>query len=266
MTDRPPLPSAFDVLQRLTAGGRPAVFLDYDGTLTPIVVRPELAILEPATRDVLRRLAEVADVAVVSGRDLEDVRALLDLPGITVAGSHGFEVEYPDGRRATYGGGEGFLPVLGKAAEALERGIAGIPGARVERKHFAIAVHFREAPAQHHIEILRVAAEAGESFPELRLGHGKLVVELRPAVDWDKGRLVSALLAERPQAGHTVAVYLGDDVTDEDAFEALNALTPPGISVVVGERALGETAATHALPDVASVAAWLDELQSHLAQ
>src|SRR3546814_818201 len=121
MSASSPLPSAFDALPALTRGRhRPSVLLDYDGTLTPIVARPELAILDPAVRGILARLMDVADVAIVSGRDLDDVSALLDLPGVTVAGSHGFEVAYPDGHRLTFGEGESYLAALDTAAAAAE--------------------------------------------------------------------------------------------------------------------------------------------------
>src|SRR5690606_27026099 len=118
-----------------------AIFLDYDGTLTPIVERPERAILDPSVRGIVRRLAGVAEVAVVTGRDLEDARALLDLPGVTIAGSHGFELLGTDGQQRVLGGGEAFLPALDAAAADLRSLVGAIPGARIERKRFALAVH-----------------------------------------------------------------------------------------------------------------------------
>jgi trehalose 6-phosphate phosphatase len=243
-------------------GGRPAVFLDYDGTLTPIVARPDLAILDPAVRETLRRLVGVADVAIVSGRDLDDVAALVDLVGVTVAGSHGFEVLHPDGRRETFAGAESFASSLADAADDLTRRLAGIRGARVERKGFAVAVHFREAAPDTHEEIAAATSTVASAAPLLRLGYGKMVVELRPDVDWHKGRLVAALLERRSGEGR--AAYLGDDVTDEDAFEVIGDFGR-GAGVIVGERAHGPTAARYALADVLAVHRWLDDLARGLA-
>ncbi len=262
MVPESPLPSAFEVLPELIRGSRPAVFLDYDGTVTPIVARPELAVLDAVVRNLLRWLAEVADVAVVSGRELEDVAALVGLPGVVVAGSHGFEVLHPDGRRETFAGAEAFESPLRDSADTLAQRLGHIPGVRVERKRFALAVHFREAAPETHDEIAAIASEVAQAYPLLRLGHGKMVVELRPNADWHKGRLVATLLERR--SSQSGAAYLGDDVTDEDAFDALARLDPPGAGVIVGERAHGPTAARYALPDVLAVHRWLEELAQGL--
>lgn len=254
------LPSAFEAIPALAAGGRPAVFLDYDGTLTPIVARPELAILDPAVRGIVRRLSEYAEVAVVSGRDLEDIRRLVDLDGITVAGSHGFEVRRADGTRVVHAGGEDFLPALASAGDALEQGVRAITGARMERKRFALALHYREVAEEHHAEVIGLAATVARAYPELRVGRGKMVVELRPDAEWHKGRLVAALAGEHRGSGGGAVAYLGDDVTDEDAFVAIEDLEPPGYAIIVGEHASQATAARYALPDVEGTAAWLAAL------
>ena len=256
-----PLPSAFDALELFPAGARPAVFLDYDGTLTPIVSRPELATLAPAMRAVIVALSEVAEVAVVTGRDLDDAIALVGVPGITIVGSHGFEVERADGERLVLGGGETYLPALEAAAMRVERGLRSIAGTHLERKRFALAVHFRQAPERAD-EVVTLLDEAARDEPGLRLTHGKMVAELRPAADWHKGRVVVALTREAPQ--DTPIAYLGDDVTDEDAFEALGEFGDAPVTVIVGERASAATAARWALPDVDAVRRWLQALDQRL--
>jgi len=261
------LPSAFEALTDLVGGrGRPWIFLDYDGTLTPIVLRPELAILAPTMRATLEELADLADVAIVTGRDVDDARALVGIQSVTIAGSHGFEALRPDGQRETFAGAESFLPALHAAEGELRQALNGIAGARIDRKRFAIAVHFRETPAEFHAAVIAAVSDVcGRTG--LRLGHGKMVVELRPDVDWHKGRLVASLLA-RHAAGdmrdQARSAYLGDDITDEDAFEALAGLEPAGASVIVGERASGPTAARYALADIAGVQEWLEAVVDRL--
>lgn len=258
-----PLPSAFEALPHLLgAAGRPSVFLDYDGTLTPIVLRPEMATLAPTMRAALARLAEVAEVAVITGRDVDDALRLLGLPGVTVAGSHGFEVARPNGHRVVLGGGDSYRPALASAEREVERHLPRVDGARLERKRFALALHYREVPVARHAEVIALASEVAANHQGLRLAHGKMVVELRPDVDWDKGRVVETLLDQRREPGPVT--YLGDDVTDEDAFEALGRIAGPTAAVIVGERAAGPTAARYALDDVTAVQRWLDALTEGL--
>ncbi len=240
------------------------MFLDYDGTLTPIVARSELAVLDPEVRATLRRLADVAEVAIVSGRDLDDVDARVGVEGVTVAGSHGFEARSPDGRRETFVAADSLLPALDGATGDLKRRVAGVPGVLVERKRFAIAAHFRAVAPDRHAEVVAAASEVAASYPTLRLGHGKMVVELRPAVDWHKGRFVTTFVDRRGGDGRGPAVYLGDDATDEDAFEALRSLDPPGIGVLVGAPEGRPTAARYVLTDVAAVHEWLTLLTREL--
>lgn len=216
------LPSALDrweEIARRLSGRRLAIFLDYDGTLTPIVDDPDEALLPDATRETLRRLARRFPVAVVSGRDLADVRDRVGLEGLHYAGSHGFDIEGPDLRRQR---GEAYLPALDAAREELAERLADIPGARVERKRFAIAVHHRRTPAEREAEVAERVAEVAAAHPELRRSAGKKVHELRPDVEWDKGRALLWLLdALDLEDEDVLPVYIGDDVTDEDAFRAL---------------------------------------------
>ncbi|MEX1021991.1 MAG: trehalose-phosphatase, partial [Dehalococcoidia bacterium] len=192
------LPTAFDALDAIVAaseGARPAVFLDYDGTLSPIVATPDLAVLGDGVEAALVRLVAVADVAIVSGRGLDDLRTRVGIAGLTYAGSHGFEVEYADGHRAVLGGGEAFEGALLAAAGELGERLAGTPGVLVERKRFALAVHTRQTPAEHEGDVRTAVFEVAARHPTLRASEGKRVLELRPAVAWHKGAVVEALLA-----------------------------------------------------------------------
>ncbi len=140
------LPSVWDRLPEIKermAGKRLAVFLDYDGTLTPIVDDPKKADLNEAARAAVADLARKVTLAIVSGRDLADVRERVGLDFVFMAGSHGFEISGPEGWRETLEKGTTFLPELDRAETALAEGLGGIDGAQVERKRFSISVHFR---------------------------------------------------------------------------------------------------------------------------
>jgi len=226
---------------RTAAGGRRlAVFLDYDGTLTPIVERPEDAVLDAATREAVRRLAAHHTVAVVSGRDLADVRARVGIEGIHYAGSHGFDIAGPRGSHV-HEAARASAPLLAAAADELKRDCAQLAGVQIERKRFALAVHFRRAP-QHRDAVERAVDGALARHPGLRKTGGKMIFELRPDVDWDKGRAVQWLIAELGLEA-ALPVYVGDDLTDEDAFRALAGR---GIGVAVQETPQ-PTAATYTL-------------------
>jgi len=225
------LPSALPVEQRLEArlGGDLAVFLDYDGTLTPIVDDPDDARLSESMRAAITALAATTLVAIVSGRDLDDVRAKVGIDGLAYAGSHGFDVRLPDGAAEQFA--VDALEELDAAQAVLEARVVEVPGARVERKRFAIAVHDRavDDPVLRE-RLASIVAEIGRAHDGLRSTGGKRIHELRPDIDWDKGRAIELLLSEL-DAEDRIPIYVGDDLTDEDGFRAVVARG--GIAVVV---------------------------------
>ena len=258
------LPSALmakrEIAVRL-AGKELALFLDYDGTLTPIVSQPEYALLADDMRAVLKRLASLCTVAIMSGRDRGDVERLVGLPELIYAGSHGFDIAGPRGLRLEYAGGVDRLPDLDAAEGELEPFVVSVSGARVERKRFAIAVHYRNLDES---DVPRVAAGVRAVLARhkrLRMSGGKKVFELRPDIDWDKGRAVMWLLEALglgPEG--VIPMYVGDDVTDEDAFRALYGR---GIGVVVGEPPY-PSRATYSLRDTDEVQRFLGDLVNQL--
>src|SRR5215472_9053439 len=184
------LRSALDHVQEI-AGARQhalAVFLDYDGTLSPIVSRPEQAVLSDSMRAVLRALATKLPVAILSGRDLDDVRRRVGIDAIVYAGSHGFDIAGPRGLHRQMG--SEFLPNLDMAEKELHDVLGGIPGAFVERKRFSIAAHYRNVNENCLPEVQRLVDATAARHPELRRINGKKVYELLPNVDWDKGKAV----------------------------------------------------------------------------
>jgi trehalose 6-phosphate phosphatase len=245
-----------DFRQRL-GGLQPALFLDYDGTLTPIVSRPEQAIMDEAMRSVLRHLAAVCTVSVVSGRDRRDVRNLVGLDDIVYAGSHGFDIRGPEGLEIGHEVGKSWIPQLDKAEQRVRAAIEGINGAQVERKRYTVAVHYRNAADADVPRIDRAVEQAVRAGEGLRRGSGKKVFEILPDLDWDKGRAVLWLidaLGLDPQV--VVPIYVGDDVTDEDAFKALRGR---GVGVVVDLRDR-RSAADYRLEDVEAVRRFLQWL------
>ena len=243
-------------------GSRPVtVFLDYDGTLTHIVAHPEDALLPEETRSILEELSTQAPVAIISGRGLADIKEMVGLPDIYYAGSHGFEISAPDGTLKELEEARAYLPLLEEVEATLGKRLAGIEGAQVERKKYSIAVHYRNV-AQDEVDLVKKTAEdVSQENPDLRRSGGKKVIELKPDIDWNKGSAVDWLLEslDGDRAG-VVPLYIGDDLTDEDAFEALRTR---GITIVVGEGSRG-TRAQYRLKDTEEVARFLSGLNVHL--
>ena len=251
-----------DIATRI-GGKRAAVFLDYDGTLTPIVARPDLAVLTEEMRDILRRLAKVSTLAIVCGRDRADVARLVGLENLIYTGSHGFDITGPDGLRKENDRAVEALPALDQAGDRLDAALGLIEGALVERKRFAIAVHYRLVAADRVPELRRSFETVAAEYPELRPTGGKMILELRPRVDWDKGRAVLWLLETLGLDGDDVLpIYLGDDDTDEDAFAALGGR---GMGILVSDVAR-PTAATYGLADTDEAGRFLDGLADVLEE
>ncbi len=222
---------------------RAAFLLDLDGTLIEIAATPDAVIVPPALPRLLRRLrARHADaVAIISGRPVEVVDALLGDAPYAVAGEHGAAIRLAPDRPVA----RDALPVL--AADTLASAtavVAGFPGALVERKAHGVALHYRQAP-QAEAALHDAAAAIVAACPGFALLRGSMVWEVRPA-GVHKGHAVRALMAAPPFAGR-VPLFIGDDVTDEDAIAAAAALG--GVGLLVGT----------AFASPAAVRRWLED-------
>jgi trehalose 6-phosphate phosphatase len=261
------LPHALDapeIAERLD-GRRPAVFLDYDGVLTPIVPRPEDAIMSDDMRGIVRALAHRCPVCVVSGRDRAVVSELMGVDDLIVAGSHGFDIYDPARGPIVHEASQGWEGLVAEVTERVRAAAEDIPGTLVEPKHASVALHDRHVADDDRARVTAlVEAVLAEHPGELRVTPGKFVHEIQPKIDWNKGKAVEHLLGVLDlDHSDVIPIYLGDDVTDEDAFRALAARAEPGVGILVIDEADApdrETSATAALATVDEVGRFLDGL------
>lgn len=236
----------------------PFIITDYDGTLTPIVDRPKDAKLSENMREILSQLAELCPVAIVSGRSLESVRKMVGLDNVYYAGNHGFEISGPR-TEFVKKEAERAQPIISELCEKIKRKVGSIKGVLVEDKGSTASVHYRlvqESEVPQVKEIFENTARPYQEEGVVRVTQGKKVLEIRPNLDWDKGKAVLWLLKSTGLGSETFPVYMGDDVTDEDAFQALKER---GLGVLVSEEDK-KTKAEYQLKNVEEVKTFLKRL------
>lgn len=232
-----PGPEALAGEVRERAGGKPLVLLlDFDGTLCEFQADPEAVFLPPERRDLLSALRERATIGVVSGRRLADVRARCGMDDLIVGGLHGLEIE-GFGERFVHPELDAASAAIAEVATTLRDLVGPLAGAFVEDKGASVALHFRESDADAQriaIDGFATAAAAHIESGRLRLMRGSYVLELLPNIDWNKGHAVKWIRerAER-QLGPSFLVYIGDDVTDQDAFAAVE---DDGLPIAASDR------------------------------
>ncbi len=235
------------------------LFLDFDGTLSQIVNHPEDACITDEMKEVLEKCAAKFKVAIVSGRDMNDVKRRVGIDNLIYAGSHGFRITGPGGLSMEYKESEKLLPALDQIEEKLQdRFSDGPKGVQIERKRYAIAVHYRNADEGNLNEIKNKIKNVLDGYSEMKTGKGKKIIEIKPDLDWHKGNAIKWILDNlgcwnNPEV---LPAYVGDDVTDEDGFKMLYN---NGVGILVGSH--GElSAARYKLNDVDDVYYFLQKL------
>lgn len=254
-----------EVLHRLRdaycCGGSLALLFDYDGTLTPIVDHPRLAVLGDETKQLLAALADRPriHIGILSGRKLDELKALVSLPGLYFSGTGGMELDL-QGRRITHPHADQVAAVMTRLSEYLEGQLSAYPGAWLEKKGLGLTVHYRQTP-EHLLDSLQsVVAEAVGNFAgELRILHGPKAWEIATAKGWSKGTAVRLILADFVAASD-VLFYAGDGANDAEAIAEVAEMG--GITVGVGPDA--PSASEFRLPDHAALRAFLGGLDAAL--
>jgi trehalose-phosphatase len=244
-----------DIIQRIKPGERILLFLDYDGTLVPIKKAPELAVLHPSRRRFLKRLGEKVFICIVSGRSLAEIQRLVAIKGIAYIGNHGLEIScgqkvwvHPEARK--------IRPILRNALKRIQEMTQDLPGVLIEDKGLTGSIHYRQLPPAFWKPLKEIIqAEVGSRGRALKITEGKRVFEIRPNIDWHKGKGIFELLSRLDLDEMPLRIYIGDDQTDEDAFRTF---AKDDVTILVGRRK--DSRARYRLVDVNDVWRFLKDL------
>ena len=250
------------VSRQLVSSPRVLLIFDYDGTLTPIVARPEVALLPEEARRCLIELAgnQRFVVGVVSGRALAELKELIAIPGLVYAGNHGLEMSGL-GMDFVHPEATGFIESMTKVASELGQKLKDVPKLLIQDKKLTLSVHFRNTPDSYAEKVdcaVKSVVEPYSSAGRLKITRGKKVIEVRPNIDWGKGEAIEKI--HQDCGDNPVPMFFGDDQTDEDGFDVVQKAN--GIAVYIGPPR-EPTKALHHLEspeEVAQVLALLVEL------
>ncbi|KAK8717311.1 hypothetical protein V6N13_044583 [Hibiscus sabdariffa] len=264
-------PSALDMFEQImdaSTGKQIVMFLDYDGTLSPIVEDPDRAFMSKKMRKTVRKLAKCFPTAIVSGRCRDKVYKFVKLAELYYAGSHGMDIKGPKKRSKSNKDTESvlfqpaseFLPMIDEVYKQLVDTTKSTPGAKVENNKFCVSVHFRCVDEKKWSELAQQVRSVLKEYPKLRLTQGRKVLEIRPTIKWDKGKALEFLLESLGYANCTdvFPVYIGDDRTDEDAFKILRD-RGQGFGILVSKFPK-ETSASYSLQEPDEVMDFLRRL------
>jgi trehalose-phosphatase len=257
-----PIPKALEnmgLIEGAFRGNSLFAAFDFDGTLEPIHGDPESVFLSPAMKARLEALSRVSKVAVVTGRDLRDIRRRVGLADLFYSGCHGFEISGPPGSGISFEIGEKYLPALEEAGDRFEKILRNFPGAILQRKRFCLSAHYRLVNEQDVPKLIGLIERAAAAVGGLRARSDKKAVEVLPDMDWNKGSAVLWLLDFLGMTpANSFAIYVGDDVTDEDGFRAV-AGRGAGV-IVTGAEPPERTRAIYRLDNVSETGRFIERL------
>ncbi|KAG9451545.1 hypothetical protein H6P81_011510 [Aristolochia fimbriata] len=260
--------SMFEQIMNASQGKQIVMFLDYDGTLSPIVEDPDRAFMSEAMRKAVRDVARYFPTAIVSGRCRDKVYSFVQLAELYYAGSHGMDIKGPAKgpkykkakKSVLFQPASEFLPMIDEVYKALVEKTKSIPGAKVENNKFCVSVHFRCVDEKRWSGLAEQVRSVLKEYPKLRLSQGRKVLEIRPTIKWDKGKALEFLLESLGFANcnDVLPVYIGDDRTDEDAFKVLRQ-RGQGFGILVSKNPK-DTNASYSLQEPAEVMDFLHRL------
>lgn len=238
------------------SGKKIAFFLDYDGTLSPIVQRPELAVISRQMRETIKQLAQKYTVSIVSGRMRENVQKLVGIDNIFYAGSHGFDIAGPR-VSMVHKQAQVAIPLVAEMVNKFKESIGSIEGVLIEDKKFSAAVHYRLVKEKHFGRIKDKVEEVTAAYKGFHLMRGKKVFEILPDIDWDKGKAVQWIMGALKISWEDVlVVYIGDDTTDENVFRFIRGR---GVGILVS-RDSKESAADFRVASTNEVREFLEKI------
>ncbi|KAJ9171503.1 hypothetical protein P3X46_014862 [Hevea brasiliensis] len=269
---------SFEGMMMPAKGKSLVVFLDYDGTLSPIVEDPDQAFISDNMRSALQEVACIFPTAIVTGRRRDKVKEFVQLHNVIYAGSHGMDMLTPvsplrcnnmhksgaldeEGDEVvSYQPAKAFLPTIQELLKVLKEKTKTIKGAMIEDNKFCISVHFRRVNIEDVNSLKDMVKSIIEAYSGFRITGGRKVIEIRPRIDWDKGRALQYLIQNLGfnDSNDFLPLYIGDDKTDEDAFKVIKDVGR-GYPVIVSSIPK-ETKASYSLRDTNEVMAFLVNL------
>jgi len=253
----------FNRIERELEGKQVGLFFDYDGTLTPIVDRPERAVLTSEMRRLLHEVGGLCATAIISGRAVGELMDLVRVDDLYYAGSHGFEIIGPKGSGIRHEFGGEFVPAIESTHADLCAQLDAVDGVIIENKRYSLSLHYRLVPEGLVSMIDRTLEHVLARHPTLRRTDGKKVFEVRPKLDWNKGEAVQLIMRLLGlNATDAIPIYIGDDTTDEDAFQSIAG---SGIGVLVADETQ-PTAAIYRLNDPEEVRVFLARIVAFLSE
>ncbi|XP_041010009.1 probable trehalose-phosphate phosphatase 4 [Juglans microcarpa x Juglans regia] len=277
VAEHPSALDSFDRMMKTAKGKRIVVFLDYDGTLSPIVDNPDRALMSDEMRAAVREVAKYFPTAIISGRSRDKVTEFVKLSNVYYAGSHGMDIMAPP-RPVKSGAGnhqttalhrkesthevlfqpaKKFLPAIQEIFTMLEEKTEKIQGVRIEDNSFCVSVHFRQVREEDYGILEEKVKSVVEKYPEFHLTEGKMVLEVRPSIEWNKGHALEYLLDTLgfSNSCDVLPLYIGDDRSDEDAFKVIRS-RGQGYPIIVSSTPK-DTNALYSLQDPSEVLSFL---------